>query len=176
MPGSNSLYWKIHYLVEFAGSSRFEDLTELVDQIRNENPGIFQTRQFDPDRDEFKEAFSKKSVRKTIRISQELGLLNDNAKLTKVGRRALRTGDYNKTIAAQINDVFIKRDVKKKEVNLIINKCLKGQPITIPTARSIWERIDANIGLHRFSSLMTLLTHCGGAKASQKKIYLIVGD
>lgn len=172
MASEKSLYRKIQLVLEVAQSMRTSTLSELYEGIEAGELPNFLTYQYDEDTDDFSWRQSAKVIRRTVRLCCRLELLRADGRLTPVGRQALRKTRYDKILGQQARMVLERGEVVLSDLNGIILDSLQSDPPVMPTATRLWEVIEPDIGKADFSRLLTLLSNCGSAKSSQKKIYL----
>ncbi|MFH1009458.1 MAG: hypothetical protein V1800_18430 [Candidatus Latescibacterota bacterium] len=172
MATEQSLYRKIQLVLEVAQSVRATTLTELHKEIEERELPNFLTYQYDEVKDEFSWRQSAKVIRKTVRLCCRLGLLNSDGRHTPVGRQALRRTRYDKILGQQARLVLERHQVVLSDLNPIIQSSLQSDPPVLPTAIQLWEAVKPDVGKADFSRLLTLLSNCGAAESSQKKIYL----
>lgn len=172
MPNERSIYRKIQFIIDFTKSSNSKSLHDLHLEIRNKRNPMFYSYHYDQSRDEFVEDVSERAIWRSINLCRKLNLISVDTKLTKTGREALKKTRFDRTVIKEIERVLIESDVDIAKLNRKMKERLNTLAEELPTAKNLWNDLDASIGFAYFSSLMTLLAHCGGAKFSQSKIYL----
>lgn len=172
MAGEKSLYRKLQLVLEQAAASDTNKLGDLAAQIESKRLPNFNTFQYDEKKDSFFWRQSPKVIRRTVRLSARLGLVDANGLLTKDGRLALRKTQFNNVIADKVRDALAKDGIAVGKLNDIIKESLNADPPLLPTAKALWATLKAEVGAGEFSRFLTLLSHCGAAQSSQAKVYL----
>lgn len=135
----------------------------------------FSSLQYDKKRDEFVSRPSKRSVHRAVRFCIRLGLLEASGKLTPTGRKASARSQFDGVLSQQVIAVIREAGVTTSDIDRGIRHDLAQKPPTMPTAAVLWEALRPKLTRGDFARLLTLLTHCGRAKAFQKRIYLSIG-
>ena len=172
MPSDRSVYRKIQVVLEVRHTNAVDSRTELIDLIKNAKDPTFFTRQYDDETDEFIERISPKAIRRTVKLCETLGLLDPRASLTPEGRRASRRDAFEEEVADRVRAVLGASDVDLSVTKGLIAKGFKENPVVLPTARMLFDALGPSMSYQLFSRLLTLLSHCGGAEATQRKLYL----
>jgi hypothetical protein len=172
MPSEYSLYRKIQVALDIAKSVQISAWSQLKEKIASEAPPNFMTTQYDVKRDAMVQQLSERSIRRTVNICRALHLIDDSGDLTSTGRKSLRHASFNKILAEAVREFLEGRNVNISNLNEIIQKSLRARPVVMPTAIQLWEASRTEMPLLLFSQMLTLLSQCGGADSSQRKIYL----
>ncbi|MBU4288358.1 MAG: hypothetical protein KKI12_09335 [Proteobacteria bacterium] len=173
MPSESSIYRKIQVIIEDAKSVNPSSMSNFCDKIKTLGHVSFLARRYDSERDEIIQFISVRSIQKTLRLCQILGLIDGEGRLTSQGRQAVQKTRFDKIVAEQIRILLQRNGIRLAEINNNISKKLMATPPILPTCKEIWTEIEnEEINYSLFSRLMTLLGHCGGAHSSQSKIYL----
>jgi hypothetical protein len=77
-------------------------------------------------------------------------------------------------LAEQVRLILEQSGVALGQLNDVILTSLQSKPPILPTSKALWEAIKNESSPSDFSQLLTLLTHCGVAESSQKKVYLYI--
>jgi NTP pyrophosphatase (non-canonical NTP hydrolase) len=176
MPGESSLYRKIQVVLEVAKSVRVETAAELRDEVGGVKPDNFLTRQYDHNKDAFVAKISETSIRRAVDFCQRLGLIEETGELTDAGRQALRKTQFDRVIASQARDYLHHAGISLAKINRTISSNLRSDPPVLSTSRELWLASGSKVNYSIFSRMLTLLSECGGAHSSQKKIYLHVEE
>lgn len=172
MPSEKSVYRKIQVVLNTAKSVKVNTLEGLHAEIRARKQPNFLTRQYDREQDTVVDDISDRAIRRTLSVCLLLELIGPDGRLTKEGRQALRSVRFDNVIASQIR-LFLRREgIIFSDLNKVILEDLHSNPPVLPTSRELWEAVDSDISISNFSRMLTLLSLCGGAQSSQKKIYL----
>jgi len=172
MPSEFSLYRKIQVILDIAKASDIASWNELSGEIISERPPNFLTKQYDKRRDAMLPDISTRSVTRAVNACRALQLIYDSGSLTDAGRRALRSSLFNRVISEQVHRYLEQFGIRVANLNNIIEKSLRSDPLVMPTSAELWQRSGSRISLLRFSQMLTLLVQCGSADSSQRKIYL----
>jgi hypothetical protein len=172
MASERSIYNKIFVVLEIANSYESEKFEDLKEYIKDISPNIFKTNQYNEKIDDFAIAFSEKVLDRIFAICKALELLDNEFRITELGRKASDLLNFNSILSNQVYSIFQKEGIKLDEINEIIKNCFKAEPPILPTARKLWEIANIDMPLIRFSQYINLLYHCNLALVSQKKIYL----
>lgn len=176
MANESSLYRKIQVVLEASKSQKVDSLDELRREIGGLKPDNFLTRSYNEDTDSFIIGISEKSIRKTVNLCHRLSLLDEAGKRTDEGVEASRRTQFDRVVAQQIR-LFLKgAGISLRELNRTIARSLRSDPPVLATSRTLWEATEGNVPYSTFSRMLTLLTQCGGAKSSQRKVYLHIED
>jgi len=170
MPSERSLYRKMELVLEVAAEVEPGSLDEL--RIEIEGIPSFNTERYDAEKDDFVLGPSKPVIRRTVRWCVSLDLLSESGRLTRQGRSARRAGSFAKVVSKQVRLCLEVGGVDFAALNEAVTACMAASPAILPTARELWERLSPEIRCSDFSRLLTLLSHCGVATASQSRIYL----
>lgn len=176
MPSEKSIYIKIQKVLDVAKSVKVSTRKDLADKIMDQGLPNFITLQYNREEDTFKPKTSKRVIRSILALCKTLGLIEEDGNLTDEGRKALLRTQYDQVIVSRIRSHLRRSSVNFKELNKIILENLKSNPPILPTTKEIWSAIDSEISYSLFSRILTLLAQCGGAKSSQKKIYLHIKE
>ena len=172
MPSELSFYRKIQVVLDLAKSVKPNSIDELHEEIKAQGYTNFLTRKYDSERDDFIQFVSDRSIRRTIAFCRTLGLIEPDGSLSKQGRQAVDRTKFDKTAANQIRALLQGSEIDLADLNEIILNKLQSNPPVLPTCKELWAEIETEMSYSRFSRLMTMLVHCGGARSSQAKIYL----
>ncbi len=172
MPSERSLYRKIQLTLDVAKSSEADSLTDLTATVVAKQFPNFDTLQYDEEVDDFTWRQSDKVVRRTVRLCNHLGLVQKDGRLSKIGRQATRKTRFEEVIAERVRIRLMEAGVEIGRLNRIIKKKLQSEPTVLPTAAELWDEVEPQIARAEFSRMLTLLTHCGAAASSQRKIFL----
>jgi hypothetical protein len=172
MPSVRSIYRKVQIVLDTAKSVKYDDIRGLVNGIYEFNMPSFVTRKYDRETDTMKYGPSIRVIRRTIRLCQTLGLIDSEGHLTSDGRKAIRKSQFDNIVRTGIQAILAEAGYDVDKMNKVITDMLHSTPVSLPTARALWNASKCHIALAKFSLLLTLLTQCGGASASQCKIYL----
>jgi hypothetical protein len=176
MPSESSVYRKIQVVLDIAKSVKVKTTGDLRNEVEGLKPSNFLTRQFDKNRDSFVTDVSDQSVRRIVSFCHLLHLIRDDGSLTEEGRQALRKTQFDKVVAVQVRTFLQREGISLSKINEMISKDLHSNPPVLPTCKELWVTIGNNTKYSVFSRMLTLLAQCGGAKSSQKKIYLHVNQ
>lgn len=175
MASEKSLYRKIQETLETCKAVHVSSLQELREAIESRQHHVFQTLQYDANKDAYKPGISSRVIRQTVQMCLLLGLIERDGTLTAAGRDALRKNRFDDVIGIAILAFLKEQGVKTPTLNQTIAKGLESRPPVLPTAAELWRAVDNKVPRGRFTRLLTLLSHCGHARASQKKVYLQIG-
>jgi hypothetical protein len=176
MPSEYSLYRKIQVVLDIAKAAQLGSWVELKTQIISQRPPNFLTRQYDVKHDTMVQEVSERSIRKTVNVCRALGFIDDRGDLTAAGRKAVRQAQFDKALAERVREFLREKRVKMSMLNDLVQKSLRSRPVIMPTAAQLWEASDSGMSLLLFSQMLTLLSQCGGADSSQRKVYLEFSD
>ena len=176
MPSENSVYRKMQVVLEIAKSVTVNTLEQLRREIKGSKRPNFETDQYDKNRDEFVPQQSERVIRRTVAFCHALNLIDSDGHLTKEGRQALMKARFDNVVASQIRSFLRREGIIFSDLNKVILEDLHSNPPVLPTSRELWETVDADISYSNFSRMLTLLVQCGGAKSSQRKIYLHISS
>ena len=172
MPSETSVYKKIYIVLSTAQSVPVSSIGDLREKIDARKSPTFETRQYDPRRDTFVRKQSERSIRKTVHLCRDLGLLEEDGHLSRAGRHALEAGRFDRVIVRQVRVFCEARGVRLEELNDLIKESLHADPPVLPTSRELCNATGTKIRQAAFSRMLTLLAQCGGAESSQRKVYL----
>ncbi len=176
MASDKSLYHKVALTLEASAADEYSHSSELESAILARRSVSFSSLQYDKKRDEFVSRPSKPSVHRAVRFCIRLGLVGANGRLTPVGRKASARSQFDAVVAQQVLAVVRDAGASASDIDRAIQLELARKPPTMPTAGILWEALQPKLTRGEFARLLTLLTHCGRAKAFQKRIYLSVGS
>ncbi|HEV7747699.1 MAG TPA: hypothetical protein VGO56_22055 [Pyrinomonadaceae bacterium] len=172
MPSENSIYRKIQIVLEVAKSTEVNSIGELQIAIRSKNLVTFHTRHFDRVKDAFVTAISDKSIHSALSFCRDLKLLKDNGTLTPEGRQAIQRSKFDRVIADSILSYLQDSGVDIRALNKLILISIQSNPPVLPTCHELWVSIQEKTDFSNFAKMLNLLSQCGMAQSSQKKIYL----
>jgi hypothetical protein len=172
MPSERSVYRKVQEILEIARSVRVGSAKELREEIENTPPEIFRTLQYDPAIDQMVRRVSPRVIRQAVRMCQLLGMISSDGSLTDLGRQALRRRQFDRVVADRVRVLLAENGVDLMHLNRVITKGFGKKPPILPTCTELWEAGGGETPRGLFTRLLTLLSHCGGADSSQRKIYL----
>jgi hypothetical protein len=172
MPSEFSLFRKIQVVLDIAKAVEVGSWRELNSEVISQRPPNFLTKQYDKKHDAMMHDVSQRGVRKAINISRMLQLIDDKGHITDVGRRALRSSIFGRVLSEQVQQFLEGKGIQIRSLGGIINKSLHSNPLVMPTSSVLWEGSGSKIPLLLFSQMLTLLSQCGVAESSQRKIYL----
>jgi len=174
MPSENSVYRKMQVVLDIAKSVTVNTLEELRREIKGRKRPNFETDQYDQAQDKFVPRQSDRVIRRTVGLCHVLNLIGSDGHLTKEGRQSLIR--FDNVVANQIRSFLHREGIIFSDLNKVILEDLHSNPPVLPTSRELWETVDADISYSNFSRMLTLLVQCGGAKSSQRKIYLHISS
>ncbi len=172
MPSESSLYRKIQVALDIAKSVKVDSVVGLRAEISGRKPPNFLSRRYDRETDKFVVDISGRSIRQTVAICRILGLLEESGGLSEQGRRAIQRAKFDNVLASRIRALMRGEDVDLPALNTAIEKGFHAKPPTLPTAKELWGASHGSMTYPLFARMLTLLSHSGGAKSTQKKIYL----
>jgi hypothetical protein len=176
MPSENSIYWKIRLTLDVAKSTKATELADLRSEIRGRNLSNFNSRHYDRDKDSYVIGVSERAIRRTLKLCQDLHLIGSDGVLTEEGRQAIRKTQFDAVLASQVRAFLKQLGVDLTNLNKVISKNFHSNPPILPTCQELWTTAGNGIDYSTFSSMLTLLSQCGGAESSQKKLYLYIGS
>lgn len=176
MPSEISLYRKIQVVLDVARAVKVNDCLELRAQIMGQRPPNFITKQYDKKHDAFLPDISERGVRRAVAVCRMLQLIDDSGQLDEAGRHALRGSNFSRVLAEQVKAFLEKHGIHFSTLNSIVAKNLRANPMIMPTSIEIWQKCGTTMRLLLFSQMLTLLSQCGSAQSSQRKIYLHFTD
>ncbi len=176
MPSENSVYRKMQVVLEIAKSVTVNTLEQLRREIRGSKRPNFETDQYDQAQDTFVPRQSDRVIQRTVGLCFTLELIGSDGRLTKEGRQSLVRARFDNVVASQIRSFLRREGISFSDLNKVILEDLHSNPPVLPTSRELWEAVDADISYSNFSRMLTLLAQCGGAKSSQRKIYLHISS
>lgn len=174
MPSQISIYWKIQVVLSFCKSAEISSIEDLKEKILKREFKNFETFQYNKEKDQVEKKQSYRVIRRTVNFCRMLNLIGENGCLTNIGIQALQRKKFETIINKQIHALLDSKGISLVSINEIIHKGLKAVPPIMPTSKELWNSICEKIGYSIFSKLLTLLSQCGGAQSSQKKIYLLI--
>ncbi len=174
MPSEYSLYRKIQVVLDVAKSVKVDSIDQLGAEIKGRRLPNFLSRRYDREKDVFVTDISDKSIRRAVTLCAVLGLVGHDGTLLAKGRQALQRIRYDRVVAGQVRAFLKGKGVNIHELNRVILESLQSSPPVLPTSKELWTITGSPMSRGMFSKMLTLLAHCGGAKSSQKKIYLHV--
>jgi len=172
MTSDRSLYHKIKVVLDVAKSVSVSSIVELRAEIHGQKPSLFFSKRYNPVTDHFDEDISEQIIRKTLNVCRLLGLLGEDGRLTSSGHEALRKTRFDAVISELVHKLFAERNINLHKLNEIIRKNLQADPPILPTSKELWQVTGTSMSKGTFARMLTLLTHCGAAHSSQKRIYL----
>jgi len=172
MANDLSLYRKMQVVLEIAKSQKVNSLDELILEIKGLQPDNFLTRSYDEKTDSYLTGISYKSIRKTVYLCQQLSLLNHSGKRTDEGVEASRKTQFDRIVARQVRSFLKTAGISLRDLNKTIMKSLRTDPPILSTSKTLWLGTDGQVSYSTFSKMLTLLTQCGGAESSQKKVFI----
>jgi len=161
-------------VLDIAKSVTVNTLEELRREIKGRKRPNFETDQYDQAQDKFVPRQSDRVIRRTVGLCHVLNLIGSDGHLTKEGRQSLIR--FDNVVANQIRSFLHREGIIFSDLNKVILEDLHSNPPVLPTSRELWETVDADISYSNFSRMLTLLVQCGGAKSSQRKIYLHISS
>jgi hypothetical protein len=172
MPSEYSLYRKIQVVLNIAKAAQLSSWVELKTTVISQRPPNFLTRQYDVKHDTIVQEVSERSIRKTVNVCRALGLIDDRGDLTVAGRKAVRQAQFDRVLITQVQEFLADKGVEIESLNACVRKSLRAQAVVMPTAFHLWKACEPDMTLPFFSQMLTLLSQCGSAESSQRKIYL----
>src|SRR6185436_16438792 len=125
-------------------------------------------------KDAFITAISDKSIHSAVEFCRDLKLLKDNGTLTAGGRQAIQRSKFERVIADSILLYLHEAGVDISSLNKVILSNIQSSPPVLPTCQELWGTIEEKTDYSMFAKMMNLLSQCGMAQSSQKKIYLSI--
>ncbi len=176
MPSPKSIYNKVYYVLKTANGPEVSDKgNDLIEELIFENPSIFYTYQFNEVSKENELRLSEKVIKHTVGLCKNhLDLLTTDNRLSEAGKSALGKDKFSRVIARQIFLIFKNYDYDVDDINKVIQDSLQEGIASeeLPTSNFIWEKSNCPINKALFSKMLNLLSNCGFAVSSQRKIYL----
>jgi len=174
MPSDRSLYRKVQEVLEIARSVEVSSLPELRQAIKAKRSHVFNTSQYDADRDAITSRVSLRVIHESVRMCHFLQLIGEDGTLSDAGRDALRKGRFESVVAQSTLEILKRSGVRVASLNQSIVTSLQSKPPVLPTASHLWKSSADGVTIRygTFAKLLTLLSHCGAAEVSQKKVYL----
>ena len=174
MPSDRSSYNKLQVLLDTARSYSVKTVDELIHHLEAKRHPAFMSRQYKPATDSFAFDVSKPTIKRVIRISQYLDLITVDGTLTADGKQSVGKGKFPLIVQRKLHNKLQSEGVDVTDLNKLIIKCLRGDPVTLPTARTLWQELGGKISYSKFSLILSLLAQSGGAVSTQRKLYLRV--
>lgn len=172
MASERSLFRKLEVLISLASAEEVGGVRELGAAIERHSPDIFYSRRYDSNSEEFVWEFSRNVLRRAIKFARTLDLIDSGGALTETGRLALRRDRYAEVIRGRVRRTLEKSGFEFARANEVIRSLLSCDPPQLPTSEVLREELGIGLGKGKFSTLLTLLGHAGGANFSQRKMYL----
>lgn len=172
MIGEHSLYRKIQAVLEVAKKGTTSSKDELFKEVFAKNLINFLYRRMDKTTEEEEAHQSPQSIRKTVEICFNLGLIRDKGTLTPIGIKALSPHDFDGILGKLIVKFIESHGVTIQVIEKEIIDLLHSSPPILPTAKALWEALDQPLKLDDFSVMLTLLAHCGRIISARNKIYI----
>jgi hypothetical protein len=161
-------------VLEVAKSAKVGSLKELRSEIKGRRYPNFETMQYDDAKDTFVPRQSERVIRRTVKFCQILHLIESDGHLTQEGRDALVRVRFEHVVAGQIRSFLGRGGIRCSYLNTVIRESLHSDPPVLPTSKELWTKLGGQTRYAVFSMMLSLLTQCGGAVSSQRKIYLNV--
>jgi len=174
MIGERSIYRKIQAALDIAKEGRSKSIRELEENIYSLSPINFCYTRIDKEKSKRIPYCSKDSIRRIIKICEDLNLINEKGKLTEsVGFDALDESKFDKILSKQILKILKQENISLEKISSAIkNNLLQANPVILPTSDAIWNALGQPFQYEHFSSLLTLLGHSRALAFSQRKIFL----
>ena len=172
MIGEHALYRKIQVVLDIAKKGKTSSIQDLSDKVFSNNLINFIYKHFDKDTEEEVSRQSIPSIKKTISVCIDLGLIHENGHLTTSGIKAVNPNYFNDVLSKQIIKFLEEYDVTVNKIEKQVKIMLHSSHPILPTAKALWESLTPDISLNTFSIMFTLLAHCERLVAFRKKIYL----
>lgn len=172
MPSERSLYRKIQVILEVARTARVATVKELRVQVADQNISTFFSRQYDGEKDEFVWRMSTRAVQGAVSLCVSLTLIDLSGHLTDSGRDALRRTRFDEVIAVRVRAFLKAEGVDFFELDRVVKRSLRADPVVLPTARVLWDEGQLRLGYGIFSKMLTLLANCGAVESTQRKVFL----
>lgn len=172
MPSESSIYRKIQVVLDIAHGTRSDSFVELQNEIAGRQLANFLTRRYDNETDTYQAEVSAKSINRSVGFCRVLELIDDRGRLTPIGRQASQKTKFDTVIASQICLFLERSGVSIEALNTDILKGFRSTPPVLSTYSDLWERVSDRISATLFSKMLNMLTLCGQAESSQRKIFL----
>ncbi|HST52242.1 MAG TPA: hypothetical protein VLJ61_09565 [Pyrinomonadaceae bacterium] len=173
MPGERTLYRKIQVTLEYANEGKHTSVEALEEYMYQRSPTNF-VYYWRDEKDKVRQDYSRNSIRDTVQLCVELGLVNDG-ELTQLGLNAVDPRRFPIIVGKQVTKFLTRKDMGIDSVQEAIGKIIKLSTPKPPTADEIWSHLKRNgseIDLQTFKRLINLLGECKVLWMSQKRIYL----
>lgn len=172
-------YSRIQALLELAATRRVASAEELVQSVVRRSPPNFVFHRWDHVKGEVVGYCSEASVRKTLGLASDLGLVDSElGSLTSDGAEASDPDRFSTVVRKRVQ-VYLSR--YGCPVNAISDACLqmlKRKSVVLPTSHELYVELcvprGINIDPPRFKTLLRLLAECDGLRISRRHIFLPV--
>ena len=175
MPGEKTLFRKIQVVLEYAKDEKHDDDITLTEYMLKQNPTNFVYYWHDSITDAVNFGYSEKSIKSTIELCCDLGLLSKGScELTKVGLNATDPRRFSTILGKRACDLLERLDVPISSIRRAISQVLREPDPVPPTASEISARLDIGkdgITPLKFNRLMNLLGQCEVLRMTQKRVF-----
>ncbi|MEM7359511.1 MAG: hypothetical protein AAF431_10470 [Pseudomonadota bacterium] len=168
-----SRYNKIYEVTKLANrpplTSKKED---LIRRVYEEGLEAFQGWFYDPELDEMIEAQSESSIKQTVHLAIDIGLVDPIGCPTKSGTRCINLEKFRAQIDLLATSKLAEYGVTIERLNSITEDALKHGLVNFPTSTYLYENCGSDIPKARFLRYLSLLEGAGSVEVSRKKLYL----
>ena len=170
-------YSRIQILLELAAARKFGSAEDLIHSIVHRSPPNFVFHRWDREKGEIVGYCSETSVRKTLALASDLGLLDaETGGLTSDGMEASDRERFAAVVRKRIQ-VYMNRS--GCPMHIIGDACiamLRRKNVVLPTSEELYLAlcIERNVDMDalRFRTILRLLAQCDGLRISRRHIFL----
>jgi len=170
-------YSRIQVLLELATTRRVTSAEDLVQSIIRRSPPNFVFHRWDREKGEVVGHCSETSVRKTLELASDLGLVDgESGALTTDGIEASDPDRFSNVVRKRLQTYLSRLGCP---LHTIVDTCvqmLKRKSVVLPTSDELYIEVCVPAGIDldpsTFRTLLRLLAQCDGLRISRRHIFL----
>lgn len=170
-------YSRVQALLELATARKVTSAEDLVQSIVRRSPPNFVFHRWDREKGEVVGYCSETSVRKTLALASDLGLVDgESGALTTDGTEASDPDRFSNVVRKRIQAYLNRVGCPIHTIGDACLQMLKRKNVILPTSDELYVEICVPRGIDldssRFRTLLRLLAQCDGLRISRRHIFL----
>ena len=176
---STTDYSRIQALLELAAARKVGSAEDLVQSVVRRSPPNFVFHRWDRDKGEVVGYCSETSVRKTLGLASDLGLVDrESGSLTADGAEASDPDRFSTVVRKRVQAYLNRSGCPVSTISDACLQMLRRKNVVLPTSDELYVEIcvprGIDIDLSRFRTVLRLLAQCDGLRVSRRHIFLPV--
>jgi hypothetical protein len=170
-------YSRVQALLELAVARKAASAEDLVQSIVRRSPPNFVFHRWDREKGEVVGHCSETSVRKTLALASDLGLVDgESGALTTEGTEASDPDRFSSVVRKRIQAYLSRSGCPVQTIAETCVAMLKRKNLVLPTSDELYMEVcvrqDVSLDPQKFRTLLRLLAQCDGIRISRRHIFL----